>query len=304
MLSRRRAVWGQSMIVPPKLRTPAEKTRCAVRRFRSRSSRPSGRGRRGRGCAPGPGFRAARAASSRRSRCRSGRTASRCEAGAGEQPTERASAPTTVKGCCRSPLSLARYWAPRSAASGLPASRHSPIRRAVCTVAVDAPEEVVRGQEDEPAAEVAVALDEVVEAPRDVLGVAREDDQVVRGAQRLAATGSGRCPRRRRCRRHGRARRASGGTGPRSCGSARARRGGGAGGRGRSASVTRASTRCRRTRRRCGRSSCRPARSSSAARSRPAGSGPRAGRRAARTRGGRTALRAVRRRGRSPRRRA
>ena len=49
----------------------------------------------------------------------------------------------------------------------------------------DLAEEVVCREEEQPTAEVTVALHEVVQPPRDVLGVAREDDQVVGGAKRL-----------------------------------------------------------------------------------------------------------------------
>jgi hypothetical protein len=54
-------------------------------------------------------------------------------------------------------------------------------------LAHDLAEEVVGREEDQPAAEVAIALDEVVEPPRHVLGVAREDDQVVGSAEGLRA---------------------------------------------------------------------------------------------------------------------
>jgi hypothetical protein len=53
-------------------------------------------------------------------------------------------------------------------------------------VAPHLPEEVVRGEEHEAAAEIAIPLDDVVAALGDVLLVAREDDQVVRGAQPVA----------------------------------------------------------------------------------------------------------------------
>ena len=48
------------------------------------------------------------------------------------------------------------------------------------------PEEVVRREEGEIAAEVAEVLDQVELMPRHVLGVAREDDEVVEGSQLLA----------------------------------------------------------------------------------------------------------------------
>ena len=177
----------------------------------------------------------------------------------------------------------------------------APLTDEACHVArpLDVAEEVVRREEDQVAAEIAVAASQVVQPLRDVLRMAGEDDQVVGRPQRLRRRRRARCPRRRTCRRRGRARRASGGTGPRSCGSARARRAAGAAGRGRCACARRASTRCRRSRRRCGRSSCRPARSSSAARSRRAEPEPAAGRRSARSRGGRRGRRGAPRRGRS-----
>src|SRR6185312_637067 len=65
-----------------------------------------------------------------------------------------------------------------------PPHRDSPDRVAG---AVDLPEEVVRGEEHQVAAEVAVALDDVVDVPGHVLLVAREDDEVVRAAQLVAA---------------------------------------------------------------------------------------------------------------------
>src|SRR4051794_2248725 len=53
---------------------------------------------------------------------------------------------------------------------------------------VDAPEEVVRGEECEITAQVAVALNQVVHVPGHVLLVAGEDDQVVAGGEVLAGT--------------------------------------------------------------------------------------------------------------------
>ena len=55
----------------------------------------------------------------------------------------------------------------------------------VVSGASDVAEEVVGGEEHETAAEVAISLHEVVEALGDVLGVAREDDQVVCEAEHL-----------------------------------------------------------------------------------------------------------------------
>ena len=65
----------------------------------------------------------------------------------------------------------------------------------------DAPEEVVRREEHEIAAEVAVSLDEVVLARRHVLVVTREDDQVVRAPERGGAARRARGPTARGSRR-------------------------------------------------------------------------------------------------------
>ena len=54
-------------------------------------------------------------------------------------------------------------------------------------LAADVPEEVVRGEEDQVAAEIAIALDEVHLLRRHVFGMAAEDDQVVQPRQRVAA---------------------------------------------------------------------------------------------------------------------
>ena len=77
------------------------------------------------------------------------------------------------------------YWTPRSADSGRPRSRHSSISLSADAAAVDPPEEVVGRQEEQVAAAVAVALDQVVEPSRHVLGVAREHDQVVGRTKRV-----------------------------------------------------------------------------------------------------------------------
>ena len=228
-LSSNLPVSGQSMTVPPKLSTPAEKTRGPVRSSRSRSSRPTAPARTGRGCARAPGFRAARGGSWRRSRSRSARTASRSRAPCRRKPTTRC--PRRRR---RTAVGARRC---RSRGTGCRGAPHSACpRRATRRSAGhgrrphDLAEEVVRREEHEAAAEVADSPGRGRRALGHVLGVAREDDQIVRlrGAPRRRR--SARCPRRRRCRRRGRARRASGGTGPRSCGSARGRRGAGGGG--------------------------------------------------------------------------
>ena len=64
----------------------------------------------------------------------------------------------TVNGCWCVPRSLAMYWAPSSAASGRPLLRHSVISADVGVVADDLAEEVVRREEDQPAAEVRGSL--------------------------------------------------------------------------------------------------------------------------------------------------
>src|SRR6185503_10653318 len=53
--------------------------------------------------------------------------------------------------------------------------------------ALDLPEEVVRGEKEEVAAEVAVALDDVVRVLGHVLGVSWEDDEVVQLPHPVAA---------------------------------------------------------------------------------------------------------------------
>ena len=85
-----------------------------------------------------------------------------------------------------------KYCTPTSAASGLPRSRQRPDPGDAVAFAVDAPVEVVRGEEREVAAEVPVALDGVVLALGHVLVVTGEDDQSVERAP------VGR-PRRARC---------------------------------------------------------------------------------------------------------
>ena len=74
-----------------------------------------------------------------------------------------------------------------SADSGRPSSRQSLIAPHPLAVLLHLPEEVVRREEDEAAAEVAEALDDVVRVLGDVLGVPGEDDEVVEPAQLLAA---------------------------------------------------------------------------------------------------------------------
>ena len=151
----------------------------------------------------------------------------------------------TSRAC--SPRSLPRYWTPSSAASGRPRSRHCLRLRQHVAALDDPPEEVVGREEREVAAEVAVALDDVVLVRRDVLVVAGEDDQVV-GARELARRSRARRgPRRRGRRRPAPSARASAGTAGRSGGSGTARRGSGTGGRAApSWSLPVARTTCRR----------------------------------------------------------
>ena len=98
-----------------------------------------------------------------------------------------ASGSLTTNGACRRPSSFARYWTPHRRASG--SRGGAPLRAAAHLVPslLDAPEEVVRGEEDEPAAEVAIALDDVVRVRGHVLAVTGEDDEVVEPAQLVAA---------------------------------------------------------------------------------------------------------------------
>ena len=103
-------------------------------------------------------------------------------------------------------------------------------RAASRSPAVDAPEEVVRGEEDEASAEVAVALDDVVGVRGHVLAVAREDDEVVEPRELVAARRASRSSSARMSARAGSSR-ASGGTGSRSGGSVAERRGRGRAGR-------------------------------------------------------------------------
>ena len=83
------------------------------------------------------------------------------------------------------PSSLPRYWTPISDDSGRPMSRQRRVRRSVRPLQLHLPEEVVRGEEGEVAAEVAEVPHQVVLVARHVLGVAREDDEVVVGDQLL-----------------------------------------------------------------------------------------------------------------------
>ena len=115
---------------------------------------------------------------------------------------------------------------------------------------VDAPEEVVRRQEHQVPAEIAVPLDDVVGVPGDVLLMAGEDDQVVRTAQRVAVWKSPRDPRRRRSPPACRCARASAGTRGRSCGTGTARRGSDAAASRRRPSSPTRRTSCHRSRRR------------------------------------------------------
>ena len=115
--------------------------------------------------------------------------------------------------------------------------QRAPLRDASERLAalLDLPEEVVGGEEDEAAAEVAVALDDVVGALRHVLAVAREDDEVVGLPQLVAARERRRGRRRRRRRGRDASSRASGGTGSRSGRTAAGRPGRGTAGRARPA---------------------------------------------------------------------
>ncbi len=77
-----------------------------------------------------------------------------------------------VYGARCSPASFPMYCTPINAASGRPCSRHCRTAGQGVAAPVDAPEVVVRREEHEVPAEVAVALDDVVLARRDVLVVA------------------------------------------------------------------------------------------------------------------------------------
>ena len=90
-------------------------------------------------------------------------------------------------GCAWPPRSLPLYCTPISArfrAAEVAPELHAPD--AVQPIAVDAPEEVVGGEERQVAAEVAIALRDVVDVLRHVLLVPREDDQVVELRQVVA----------------------------------------------------------------------------------------------------------------------
>ena len=81
------------------------------------------------------------------------------------------------------PSSFARYWTPSSAASGRPRVRHSLTRWISLGVRFTFQKNVVRREEDQPPAEIAEALDDVVHVRRHVLGVPGEDDEVVEAPQ-------------------------------------------------------------------------------------------------------------------------
>ena len=172
-------------------------------------------------------------------------------------------------------------------------------------VSHDAPEEVVRREEHEIAAEIAVALDEVVLARRDVLVVAGEDDRgrTPRRARAGSALPRGRTARARRP--SVPSVRASAGTAGRSGGSCTERLGSGTAARAARSSSSSPRTRSRPRRPRPRRAGCRPATSASASRRRrDARRGGAAGRRRARSRRDRPTPRGARSRGRSASRRS
>ena len=108
------------------------------------------------------------------------------EAGPGKRPRRRRRGPHDVRALPR-PVVAGRVLHAderRLRPSELPPELHS---RQPLSVATHLPEEVVRREEEEIAAQVAIALDDVVRVRRDVLGVAREDDEVVRRCQPIAA---------------------------------------------------------------------------------------------------------------------
>ena len=84
------------------------------------------------------------------------------------------------------PRSFPLYWTPIRAASGRPSSRHSLTRQIRLPLRLDPPEEVVGGEEREVAAEVAIALDDVVHVRRHVLLVPGEDHEVVEAGEVVA----------------------------------------------------------------------------------------------------------------------
>ena len=160
----------------------------AAERVRQPRHRDRGRGR--------------RLACARRSRCRSGRSATRCAtpvpANSQRCPAARRARPAAPGG---TPGPSRRYWTPTSAASGRPRSRQRPTRRIEPSLIVTRAEEVVGRQEHQVAARVAVAADDVVRVPRDVLLVTREHDQVVQARQVRTACEPRRDRRQRACRR-------------------------------------------------------------------------------------------------------
>ena len=98
-----------------------------------------------------------------------------------------AAAPVTRYGSWCSPWFEATYWTPTSEDSGRPRSRHSRDADEPRAGAAHLPEEVVRGQEHQVPAQVAVAPQHVVRVLGRVLLVAGEDDEVVRPRERVAA---------------------------------------------------------------------------------------------------------------------
>ena len=149
----------------------------------SRSSARSRRGRAGRGSRPARRCRAASRGSWRRSRPRS---RPRRVRGASPRRARGPARATVSRRCCgrrtapgAAPRRSRGTASPISAASGRPRSRHGASRVRIAVPLHDLAEEVVRRKEDQVPARVAVLLDHVVLVRRHVLGVAREDDQVV-----------------------------------------------------------------------------------------------------------------------------
>ena len=97
-----------------------------------------------------------------------------------------ASAATTVYGALARAVVVGAVLRADQARLGAPFGAPEPDPRHRRSLLVDPPEEVVRREEDEPAAEVAEPLDDVVRVPGHVLAVPREDDEVVERAQLVA----------------------------------------------------------------------------------------------------------------------
>ena len=144
----------------------------------------------------------ARADAGQHCRCRVATRARSCRTRCRSAPC-RASAPFSTSRPLKSHGAAGAFWTtygaawpPRSLAAVLHADQ---LRLRAAEIApeldapdpsileVDAPEEVVRRQEREVAAEISVALDHVVDVRRDVLLVTREDDRVVARGEVVAA---------------------------------------------------------------------------------------------------------------------